>query len=158
MAAGSLKLTVAAIIIIVLFASLYYLLFRDSVVEDKAEEVIETAKVVFARDPHLFRAGTNYELGRRNEGQKVTEFQRGDYLGVSANIETDREVVIETQILDQSGIIDENPMSSLKKESSGSFGLCCALVPDKEGSYLLRLKINGTEREIPFMVTPSGEN
>ena len=158
MADKKLKIIITVLVFFLLFGLGYYLFFRDSGFEFRPEgkkvEVVEE-KIVFTRDPYLFRAGTDYRLGKRNEGEKVTEFQKGDYFGLSAGIEIEKEVTINIWILDENGlIIAENPISPLKKESSGPFGLCCALVPDKEGNYLLRLKINGTEEDIAFEVIP----
>ena len=122
------------------------------------EEISKEPSVEIIR-AHLFRAGTDYELGRRNEGEEVIEFQKGDYFGISARIEIEEAVVVNTDILDENNIvIEKNPMSPLEKSESGSFGLCCALVPDEEGNYSLRLEINGTEKDIAFTVASSSES
>jgi len=122
--------------------------------EIKTEETFEEPSVEIIR-AHLFRAGTDYELGRRNEGEEVIEFQKGDYFGISARIEIEEAVVVNTDILDENNVvIEKNPISPLEKSESGSFGLCCALVPDEGGNYSLRLEINGTERDIAFEVIP----
>ena len=143
-------ITIVAIIAIVFLIQLVNRRAEEEVIQEPFAEIMRA---------HLFRAGTDYKIGRRNEGQAVIEFQKGDYFGISARVEIEEKVAISAEILDENKIVlNENPMSLLEKMESGSFGLCCGLVPDEEGNYVLRLKAGSAEKEIPFVVMSSVEN
>jgi len=129
---------------------------NDEDVED-VEEVEEQTEIDMTREPHLFLAGTGGELGARNENQAVSEFDPGDYLGVSGQYEVREEGRMWGNLLDRNeGMITEEalpPFTAHVTEGPGGFSMCCAAVPNRANSYHIEVVLDGQRMDLlPFEV------
>lgn len=152
------KLIFALIALVVIVGAVYLLAEGDVTVDpENGEDVVEDSGLEMVREPHLFLAGTGGEIGQRDENEAVSEFNPGDYLGVSGEYMVEEEGRMWGNILDRNeGMEIEEALSPFTvnvTEDSSGFSMCCAAVPGRENSYYIEIIFDGERVDlIPFEV------
>jgi len=136
-------LVVAAILLIITGVFYFLSMEEETVVEETTtEEIIPTE---FSDDAYLYKAGEGGEETGRDAGTPVNEFSQGDIFGAIGyyDIGTEEEVVLNVTDEGQN-VIEERVMEFVAREGVGrDFDICCAEVPEEEGSYRVEFVVDG---------------
>ncbi len=138
------------LIIIAVIVSGYFIFRRtdEITVVEEEDEIEEQVEVIEMERAHLFRAGTDGEPGRRNEGEAIEVFDLGDLLGVSARYGGEQEIRVSATLIDENGEeLSTNFFSPVRIVDGGNFSMCCGQVPDEAGTYHIELSVDGEEVE-----------
>lgn len=153
----NLKIGLAIIFVIIIIFSVYLLITCEegSFINGEEQETINKEEAINIKFAHLFRAGTNGEMGIRNSGEPVETFNKGDIFGLAGRCEVAKDSKVRAELLnDNNEVVDENIFEMARPNSSGTFELCCQQVPENPGLYKVKLESDGDNLGLfPFKVS-----
>lgn len=160
------KIVIGLVVVLLVLGLGYYIgsqnTSQNPETENGEDEVVEE-DINLTRDSYLYKAGSDGELGNRDEGTEVDVFEPGDYLGVSMQLEISKPTEITTNLLDKDQLEENDdllPTTNARESEEGGSGhsLCCGAVPNKEGDYYVQIMADEEELElIPFEVVTEPE-